>query len=77
MRSTPWSTGSSCCCGALAPSFRARRCAIWFQCSLLGHHPTLREELIEQWIGTMRLLIPINEAALFAHYGKPEGWEKQ
>ncbi len=33
--------------------------------------------MIAYWIGTMRDLIPANEAALFAHYGKPEGWEKQ
>ncbi|MET3995975.1 hypothetical protein ABID65_007647 [Bradyrhizobium sp. S3.9.2] len=42
-----------------------------------GHHPALREEVIEHWIKTMRALIPPNEEALFAHYGKPEGWEKQ
>ena len=42
-----------------------------------GHHPALRQEAIEVWIKTMRELIPVNEAALFAHYGKPEGWEKQ
>jgi hypothetical protein len=43
-----------------------------------GHHPALRHEMIGHWIKTMCDLIPINEAALFVHYGgKPPGWEKQ
>jgi hypothetical protein len=42
-----------------------------------GHHPALRNEAIDLWTGTMFSLIPVNEAALFEHYGKPEGWEKQ
>lgn len=38
----------------------------------------MREEVIGNWIGTMRALIPVNEAALFEHYGgKPEDWEVQ
>jgi hypothetical protein len=41
-----------------------------------GHHPAMREETINEWIKTMRDLIPLNEEALFEHYGgKPEGWE--
>ena len=35
-----------------------------------GHHPALREETMELWIKTMRQLIPVSEAEMFAHYGK-------
>ncbi len=41
-----------------------------------GHHPAIREDMIEMWMKAMRGLIPVNEAAIFKHYGgKPEGWE--
>ncbi len=40
-----------------------------------GHHPALREQAIEAWLKAMRGLIPVNEAAIFKHYGKPEGWD--
>ena len=41
-----------------------------------GHHPTLRDDVLEIHINTVRALVPANEAALFAHYGgKPEGWD--
>jgi hypothetical protein len=43
-----------------------------------GHHPALRHEAIELWLATMRDLIPVNEQAIFQHFGgKPEGWETQ
>jgi hypothetical protein len=43
-----------------------------------GHHPALRQEAVDLWTSTMLSLIPVNEAALFEHYGgKPEGWETQ
>lgn len=40
-----------------------------------GHHPAIREQCLEQWLKTMRELIPVNESAIFRHYGRPEGWE--
>ncbi|UGY13719.1 hypothetical protein HAP48_0034880 [Bradyrhizobium septentrionale] len=43
-----------------------------------GHHPALREELIEAFVKAMRELIPINEQILVErHGGIPEGWGKQ
>ena len=40
-----------------------------------GHHPSIRQDAIAIWTAMMRNLIPVNEAAIFKHYGKPEGWE--
>lgn len=43
---------------------------------IAGHHPSLRDHVIEIHIKTVRALVPVNEAALFEHYGgKPEGWD--
>lgn len=43
-----------------------------------GHHPTVREEMIEVFINGMRSLIGVNEQILFErHGGMPEGWSKQ
>jgi len=43
---------------------------------LAGHHPTLRDDVLEIHLNTVRALVPVNEAALFEHYGgKPEGWD--
>ena len=43
---------------------------------LAGHHPSLRDDVLEVHLHTVRALVPVNEAALFAHYGgKPEGWD--
>lgn len=48
--------------------------AMW----VAGHHPAIREEHLQIWLGAMRALVPVNEAALFERYGgKPEGWETQ
>ncbi|MET3969073.1 hypothetical protein [Bradyrhizobium sp. S3.9.1] len=43
-----------------------------------GHHPAMREEVIEVFINGMRSLIAVNEQILFErHGGMPEGWSKQ
>jgi|SRR5882724_6636279 len=43
---------------------------------IAGHHPSLRDEVLEIHINAVRALVPVNEAALFEHYGgKPEGWD--
>ena len=43
---------------------------------LAGHHPSLRDDVLEVHINTARALVPANEAALFEHYGgRPEGWD--
>jgi hypothetical protein len=43
-----------------------------------GHHPAIREGQLDLFFETVRRLIPVNEAALFKHYGgRPEGWEPQ
>ncbi|MCD9821225.1 hypothetical protein [Bradyrhizobium japonicum] len=43
-----------------------------------GHHPAMREEMIEFFIRGVRSLIGVNEQILFErHGGMPEGWSKQ
>lgn len=43
---------------------------------IAGHHPILREDIIEIHLKAVRALVPVNEAALFDHHGgKPEGWD--
>lgn len=42
-----------------------------------GHHPAIREEMIADWIKTMRDLIPISEAEMFGDGPRPEGWGRQ
>jgi len=42
---------------------------------IAGHHPALREEVLNLHIEMVRALVAPNEAAIFAHFGKPEGWE--
>jgi hypothetical protein len=45
---------------------------------IAGHHPGLREEILQMHIGAVRGLIPVCEAQIFEqHGGKPEGWSKQ
>jgi hypothetical protein len=45
---------------------------------IAGHHPALREEVLQQTIKTARDLVAPNEQMIFeAHGGKPPGWEKQ
>lgn len=42
---------------------------------IAGHHPAMRDAVLEFHIHTVRALVPVNEAALFEQYGgKPEGW---
>ena len=44
---------------------------------LAGHHPSLRDDVLEIHLNTVRALVPVNEAALFEHYGgRPEGWDE-
>lgn len=44
---------------------------------IAGHHPSLRDDVLEIHLNTVRALVPANEAALFEHYGgKPEGWDE-
>lgn len=41
-----------------------------------GHPPTIRAQLIEDWLRSMRHMIPVNEREiLHAFGGKPEGWD--
>jgi hypothetical protein len=43
---------------------------------IAGHAPSIRDDALEALINAVRALVPIHEAALFAHYGgKPEGWD--
>lgn len=41
---------------------------------LAGHHPMIREETMEFFIRTTKALVAPNEAILFEHTDKPEGW---
>ena len=42
---------------------------------IAGHHPAIRDDVLDAFITAVRKLVPINEAAIFAHFGKPDGWE--
>jgi hypothetical protein len=45
---------------------------------IAGHHPAMREEVMQLTIETARKLIEPNEQAIFEQRGgKPPGWEKQ
>jgi hypothetical protein len=41
---------------------------------LAGHHPGLREEILQLHIKAVRDLIGPNEAEIFERHGKPPGW---
>jgi hypothetical protein len=45
---------------------------------IAGHHPGLREEILQMHLGAVRELVPVCERQIFAqHGGRPEGWSRQ
>ena len=42
---------------------------------LAGHRPVRREEILQDMATTVRRLIPNNEAEIFKHHNKPDGWD--
>lgn len=43
--------------------------SIW----IAGHHPALREEVLQIWLAAVRKMVPVSEAEIFPN-GKPPGW---
>jgi hypothetical protein len=45
---------------------------------IAGHHPALREEILQEHIKIVRELVGPSEAEIFEQRGgRPQGWEKQ
>jgi hypothetical protein len=53
----------------LAGAALADLVSIW----LAGHHPAVREDVLQNWLATVRKLVPVSEAEIFPN-GTPPGW---